>query len=99
MHNRILIAISAAVVAIAIGGIFVLVQAYGASQIEVGQLRERTNNARAIVQAQNKAQLEIAKTKGKYDEIIKEIKASKSGCVGPVIQRTIERLPDPRGSE
>ena len=89
----------AAVVSVTIGGIFILVQAYGASQIEVGELRERTKNAQAIAQAQDEARLQIIETRNEYDEIIKDIRKSKAGCVGPNIQRTIERLPRPSRDE
>ncbi len=99
LSNKILIAVFAAVVSIAIGGIYILVNAYGDSQVKVGELQERTKNAQAIVEAQNKARSDIIKAKGEYDDIISEIKASKAGCVGPVIQRTISRLPDPVGHE
>lgn len=99
MTNKILIAIVAAVVSITIGGIFILVQSYGASQIQVGELRERTKNAQAIAQAQETARLQIIETRNEYDEIIKDIRKGKAGCVGPNIQRTIDRLPNPRGHE
>ena len=99
MTNKILMFVFAAVVSVTIGGIFILVQSYGASQIEVGELRERTKNAQAIAQAQDTARLEIIKAKGEYNAIIKDIRKSKAGCVGPVIQRTIDRLPNPRGHE